>query len=142
MLYLASNSDKGLSIFLGLCKENVEQIKLDNPLMARLDHCGYHGLFFLFGTEDAEDSPKMKEARTILSRNSIRFDAFGISTAKLDDIQAGRCVLMVKPGDRLPGVEKIVVLFCEDQKKLATMLRKEGMLKADMTVIPRDPEDN
>lgn len=47
MLYLSSSSDRGLIVYLGISDENIEQIKLDNPLMARLSYVGYTGLFFL-----------------------------------------------------------------------------------------------
>ena len=71
MLYLSSSSDRGLIVYLGISDENIEQIKLDNPLMARLSYVGYTGLFFLFATENADDSPAMIRARTALAQSEI-----------------------------------------------------------------------
>jgi hypothetical protein len=142
MLYLASNDEKGLSIFLGLCDENLQQIKLDNPLMAQLSHCGHPGLFFLFMSEDASDSPKMAEARKLLDASPMPYDSFGISAQKLDWIKEGKGVLLVKPGDKLPGVEKIVVLYCNDPTKMAKLLRDNGMVAPSMVVVPKDISEN
>ena len=47
MLYMATEIEGGLRVFLGLCKENIGQIKADNPLVARLSNIDYNGLFFL-----------------------------------------------------------------------------------------------
>jgi hypothetical protein len=144
MLYLASKSDNGLSIFLGLCAENIKQIKLDNPLIARLGYCGYRGLFFLSISEDGSDSRQLKNLCSMISLSRMKYYAQPICASELDDLQAGRCVLVVEPGEYLSGVQKIVVMFCEDQFKFAQLLRDKGMItkETEILVVPKDSSLN
>lgn len=76
------------------------------------------------------------------------YDAFGISARQLAWLKDGkgsppvRYVLTLKPRERLPGVEKIVILYCNDAIAMAKALRESGMTLPEMTVVPRSPEDN
>jgi len=65
---MAARSDDGLHILLGLCNENVDQIKADNPLMTQLSHCGARGLLFIYPSEDGTPSPQFQKALKLINR--------------------------------------------------------------------------
>jgi hypothetical protein len=128
MLYLSARGDHGLKVFLGIGTENVRRIKADDPLMASMEIVKARGFLFLFISEDGEDSPKMAAIRPKLEEFKSHWMTVPISQQRLDDIMASKMILTIKPRDRLPDIEEVVILFCENPERLVDELRETGYI--------------
>jgi hypothetical protein len=150
MLYMAAKTDDGLRVFLGLGNENIERIKADDPLVARLSNVGYPGLFFLYMTANGLPSPRMTEIEAMVKERAaeegftIPVFALGVADSQLDALQSGQGCFLVVPRSDLPGIEKIVIVFSDDHADLVRKLKLEGVVAKDatMTYVPRNILEN
>jgi hypothetical protein len=150
MLYMAAKTDNGLRVFLGLGKENVDQIKADNPLVARLSNVGYPGLFFLYMSVDNLPSPRMTEINEMMKEKAeeegfnVPSFSIGSTTEQLDALQAGQGCFFIDPESTMPGIDKIIIVFSDNHQDLVRKLKAEGVVanNATMTYIPRNILEN
>jgi hypothetical protein len=142
MLYLAADTSKGRLICLGLLPENVNEIKADNPLIARLMHCGTNGLFFLC----LKESKKMEELLKGMEKHypNINCFCYGASIEELDAFARGEGAFLITPGEHIPDVSKILIVYVEDRQAFVKALRDRGILEKDLPIthIPIDIETN
>ena len=144
MLYMAADSDDGLLVFLGINDENIKQIRLDNPLIAQLSYVNHHGFFFVYHSETSEESPKMKEIRGQIGRTLASWACMGVTTEELDALQANKGFFAYQPKDKIVGVDKIAVMYCNDHKSFIASLRKHGLIGPDVHVhmVPKSLDCN
>lgn len=139
MLYLVSQGDDGLTIFLGLSTENIDHIQQDDPLIARLSHCNYPGFFFLYTSETSALSPKMQEMEDYFAGLG-QYAVLGATNSQLEALRRNEGCFIFEPEDRLPGVARIIILFCSDQKELFRALKANGAIsdRTEVRYVPKD----
>jgi hypothetical protein len=144
MLYMSAEGEFGLCVFLGIGDENITRIAADDPLVARLSYIGHPGFFILFISEDGNDSPRMAALRQSADTALANYFAMPCTAEELVALKTNQGFFTVEPRDRLPGIERISVLYCNDPKSMVKSLRDKGMIgeKTEMRVIPRSPTDN
>jgi hypothetical protein len=140
MFYAAANGKNGLRVFLGVTKENIDEIRADNPLMAQMTHVGGKGLFFLYPSEDNKPSPKFKEVLSLIDSHSSKFPYFGagIKAVELEALSQNEGFFVADVSDELPGVESIMV-FCTNQDDLFRQFKEKGLItdRTEVRHIPR-----
>jgi hypothetical protein len=140
MLYAAAHGETGLRVCLGITKENIDEIRADNPLMAQMKHVGGNGLFFLYPSEDDKPSPKFKEALRMLDRFPSPYFAAGIKAVELDALSQNKGFFIADVSDTLPGIDSIMVVFCTTQADLMNQFKKRGLVtdRTEVRYIPKD----
>ena len=144
MLYFSATTKHGKHVFLGVSKENIDRIRADDPLMARMQFIGGAGLFFIYTSETKRMSPMMIGCAKALAGGPIPYYLFGASRAQLEALEESRGCIQVEPGSKLPGIAKITVMFCEDQEGLIRKMRDEGLIPDNVPImhVPRSVEEN
>lgn len=139
MLYAASHGKKGLRVFLGVTKENVDKIRADEPLMAQMLHVGGNGVFFIYLSEDGSPSPQFQKALDLMHRFPIDFAAISAKKTELDALEQNLAFLTVDPKNKLPGIELITVVFCRTQQDLFNKLKEKGLItnRTEVRHIPK-----
>lgn len=140
MLYMIADLDKGKLVCLGLSIENVDEIKADNPLMAQLSYVGFPGFLFFLCIEGGKKQEKLKEQ---LRGQPMSYFIHEAKLNELDAFAKGCGYFKINPGNSLPGIAQILVIFSRDHKELVRKLRAAGMATNEpMTFVPRDISEN
>jgi hypothetical protein len=150
MLYMAASGDSGMTVLLGLGKENLEHVRVDDPLLARLSNVGQPGLFILYRSDDGLPSPRLTEVIAMIDETaklagfSIPLSCLGATSTQLDSLQSGEGCFVIYPQEDLPGIEKIIIVYDDDQAELVRKLKKAGVVAKDAAVthIPRNILEN
>lgn len=141
MIYMAATTKDGLLISLAIDNENLNRIKADDPLMARLSRCGYpNGLFFVYlMSSDGGLSLRMQEIVEELKTLPVKFRvcALGLGATELESLKVGKFI-KIEPGEAMPGIFKIAVFYNSDQKGMLDKLREADLIGPD-TKIEIDP---
>jgi hypothetical protein len=141
MIYMAASTQDGILVSLAIDDENLNRIKADDPLMARLSRCGYsNGLFFLYlMSPEGGLSPRMQQIVEELKGLPVKLKvcALGLGATELEDLKVGKFV-KIQPGNDMPGIFQIAVFYNSDQGKMLDKLREAGLIGPD-TRIEIDP---
>jgi hypothetical protein len=149
MIYLGAKGEHGLIAFLGLCDENIDRIEKDDVLVANFSNFNsaglgvYGGLLLIYPSEHGELSPHMSEISTAL-KDFGHWCSIGCTKLELEALRHNQGTFVIEPKSRMPLIERIVILYCQDQQSLFKSLREKGLItnKTEVRYIPRNLSDN